>query len=152
MAITLEYSVVAKCTPEQVWKKFENIEQWPWWNRVIGKAQWLEGEPWRPGSRFVMETVRPWAMTLRPVILESAPPNKVDWRGSGTLMAGENRFTFDARPDGTCLLKITGEFSGAGTLFWSDKVRSEILQMFVDWLGALKTEAEKLAREEVARS
>lgn len=152
MAINLEYSVIARCTPEQAWKKFQKLEQWPWWNRVIGESEWLEGEPWKKGSRFSMQVVRPWSFSLRPEIIESAPPNKIGWRGSGALMTGENWFHFEQNENGNSLLRVSAEFSGIGTMFWGDKIKNDIIEMFAEWLGALKLEAEKIAREELAKS
>jgi hypothetical protein len=152
MPVTLEYSITAKCTPEQAWKKFGALEQWAWWNRVVGKTQWLEGQPWAQGSRFLLQLVRPRSVTFRPVVIESAPPSRIGWRGTSLLVTGKHWFSFEPQPDGTTLLKTWEEFSGPATMFWGNKTKSDIIEMYADWLGALKAEAEKIAREELARS
>ena len=43
MSIHLEYSTTAKCRPEHIWTKFEALDQWAWWNKVISRARWIEG-------------------------------------------------------------------------------------------------------------
>ncbi len=151
MAFTLEYSTVAKCRPEHVWQKFSKMEEWAWWNRVIGQARWLQGEPWQKGSRFLMELVRPKTMKFEPVITESNPPNKVCWRGNGSGLAGEHWFAFEQQPDGTTLMKTWENFSGFSAMFMGSGAKAKIVDAYKLWLDRLKEESEKIAREELAR-
>jgi hypothetical protein len=152
MPTRLEYSVTAKCKPEHVWQKFQKLEEWPWWNRVVGQAKWLSGKPWQEGSQFLMELVHPRKMSFRPVILESAPPSKVGWVGKTTGVTGEHWFSFEPQADGTTLIKTWEDLSGWATAFFGSGMKRSLLAMHKDWLESLKTEAEKIAREELARS
>lgn len=152
MAIHLEYSVTARCTPEQAWKKFQVLEQWPWWNRLIAQSRWLEGQPWQKGSRFLMQVLRPRNVTFRPVIVDSNPPHKVGWVGKGPGITGEHWFSFEPQSDGVTLLKTWEDFSGYLTFLWGAGTRKSIVAMYAEWLEALKTEVEKIAREEYTRS
>ncbi|MGC2321973.1 MAG: SRPBCC family protein [Terriglobales bacterium] len=152
MSIHLEYSTTAKCRPEHIWKKFEALDQWAWWNKVISRARWVEGQPWQKGSRFEMELARPKPMKFRPVIIESAPPTRVAWVGKGSGFTGEHWFSFELQPDGATLMKTWEEFSGISTLFFGNGTRQGIVKMHQEWLEALKFEAERIAREAVARS
>ena len=95
MSIKLEHSVIAKCKPEHAWEKFQKLEEWPWWNRVIGQVKWVDGRPWQPGSRFLLELAYPKRMTFKPVVTENAEPQTVAWRGEGSGMASAMRFRFD---------------------------------------------------------
>jgi hypothetical protein len=152
MAIRLEYSIMANCRPEHVWRKFKKLEEWPWWNRVIGQARWLNGEPWQKGSEFLLELVFPRKMSTRPVILESAPPNKIAWIGKKMGASGEHWFSFEAQPDGMTLIKTWEDFSGPLTVFATQSFKRSVVATYKTWLEALKFEAEKIAREELARS
>ncbi len=152
MPIHLEYSVAAKCTPEQAWKKFQILEQWPWWNRLIAQSRWLSGQPWEKGSRFQMQVLRPRNITFRLMILEASPPHKVGWVGKGPGITGEHWFSFEPQGNGTTLLKTWEDFSGLLTLFWGQGTRKAIVDMYAEWLETLKSEAEKIAREEHAKS
>lgn len=152
MAIRLEYSTSAKCHPEHVWQKFAKIEEWPWWNKVIGRTRWIEGQPWQKGSRFYMELVRPKTFKVEPIILECSPPTTVGWVGKGGGITGEHWFSFEPQPDGTTLIRTWEDFSGLGTLFVGNGMKQKIVKMYEDWLNALKFEAERLAREDYARS
>ncbi len=152
MSLRVEYSVTAACTPEQAWKAFDDLARWPSWNRSVSQARWLEGEPWQQGSRFYLEIVRPMELVLEPVITEAAPPNRIAWDGSGSLLSGENRFSFDSQPDGTTRLTLAGEFSGFGTLFWGDRLKSAVSGLFSEWLNALKAEAERISAGQAGSS
>ena len=152
MAIRLEYSVTAKCKPEHVWKKFEKLEEWAWWNPVIGQTRWLEGQRWQNGGRFLFELLRPRRMTFKPVIIESAPPNRIAWVGRAAGFKGEHWFSFEEQADGITAVKTWETLSGLMTLFMGSGTQSKLVKMYEQWLEALKTEAEKIAREEFARS
>jgi hypothetical protein len=152
MAIRLEAAVTAKCRPEHVWQKFSKIEEWPWWNKVIGQARWIEGQPWQKGSRFYMELVRPKTFKVQPVILECTPPIKVGWAGKAMGIIAEHWFSFEPQSDGSTLIRTWEDFSGLGTLFVGNGMKQKIVKMYEDWLNALMFEAERLAREEYARS
>lgn len=152
MSIRLEYSTSAKCRPEHIWKKFETLDQWAWWNKVIVRAKWIEGQPWQKGSRFEMELARPKPLKFRPEIIESTPPTKIAWIGKGNGVTGQHWFSFELQPDSRTLMKTWENFSGIGTLLFGSGTRQAIVKMYEDWLGALKFEAERIAREERARS
>ena len=151
MAIKLEYSVTAKCRPEHVWQKFEKLEEWPWWNPVMGQARWLEGRRWAKGGRFLFQLTRPRVMTFKPVIVESDPPHRIAWVGTATGFKGEHWFSFEAQQDGT-LIKTWEFMSGFSTFFMGQGTQKKLLTLYQQWLDSLKVEAEKIAREEYAKS
>ena len=152
MGFRLEASTVAKCRPEHVWQKFEKVEQWAWWNRVVAQARWVNGQPWQKGSVFFMEIVKPKNFKVKPVVLEAAAPNKVGWVGTSFGFRGEHWFTFEPQPDGTTLLKTWEDVSGFATAFFSADFKQGLTRMHQEWLDLLKAEAEKIAREELARA
>ncbi len=146
----LEYQTVAKCRPEHVWRVFADLDNWSQWNPVIGKSQWLEGDRWKLGSKFLMEILRPRHMTFKPVITEISAPNRVAWTGKVPGFEGTHWHEFTAQADGTTVIKTWEEFSGVATVFFSAKMKAQLIEMYAAWLKALKTEAEKFARAEVA--
>jgi len=148
MSVKVERSVAARCTPEHAWRKFQKIEEWPWWNRVVGQAKWVSGQPWQPGSEFALEIVYPKRMSLKPAVTENAAPESVAWRGDGASM----RFRFQAQADGATLLGADAEFSGLKAILSGGAIGAAMQRSLEEWLTALKIEAEKIAREEHARS
>jgi hypothetical protein len=152
MGFRLEYELAAKCRPEHIWQKFEKLEQWAWWNRVIAQSKWLHGQPWEKGSRFLLGLARPTAINIPVVILECSPPQKVGWVGRFWGVRGEHWFHFEPQVDGTTRMKTWEDFSGWGTLFLGNGRREGVRQSYKEWFEALKVEAERIAREEAARS
>lgn len=149
MSVTVEHSVTAKCKPEHAWQKFQKLEEWPWWNRVIGRATWIDtSSAWQPGSRFVLDLAYPKRISMKPVVSENNVPRTIAWKSEGDSV----RFDFDPQGEGETVLKASAEFSGFKTVFGGASLRNAMQQAFHEWLTALKSEAEKIAREEFARS
>jgi hypothetical protein len=152
MSVTVEQSVTAKCKPEQAWQKFQKMEEWPWWNRVVGQAKWIEGQPWQRGARFTLELAYPKRFVFQAVNAENAAPQDIVWTVDGGGLRGTMRFRFDAVADGTSELKAQCDLSGWKAAFSGSSIEQDFRKAYEEWLGALKTEAEKIAREEFARS
>ena len=152
MSVRVQHSVTAKCKPEHAWQKFQNVSEWPWWNRVIGQAKWLEGQPWQKGSRMVLELAYPKKNSLKATVTENATPQTVALSVEGSGMSGTMRFGFEPAGEGNTELKAECEFSGWKTALSGGSIEQDFRKVCDEWLGALKAEAEKIAREEFARS
>ena len=150
MSVRLEASVVAKCSPETAWRKFEKVEFWAWWNPVIARVQWIEGQPWQQGSTLRIDLARP-RLHVTAKVLECMAPNSVHWSLHATGIHGDHWFTFEPQTDGTTVLRGRQELKGLATLFITRHRQEEGRRALETWLNALKTEAEKMAREEAAR-
>src|SRR5512140_2961924 len=85
MAVHLEFSATAKARPEHIWRVFEKLEQWAWWNPAIGKTKWTSGQPWQKGSHFSMELERPKRLVFDCEVLDASAA-KVGWRGKGNMV------------------------------------------------------------------
>lgn len=151
MAVRVQHFVTAKCKPEHAWQKFQKTEEWPWWNRVIGQAKWTSGQPWQPGSVMLLDLAYPKKISLKTTVKENAAPQAVALTAEGSGMSGTIRFRFEAA-DGNSNLKGECEFSGWKTALSGGSIEQDFKKAFEEWLDALKTEAEKIAREEFARS
>lgn len=151
MSIKLEYAATAKCRPEHIWKVFEKMEQWAWWNPSVTRSKWTSGQPWQKGSHFRMELERPRRMAFDCEVLEGSP-NKVGWRGKGGTVTGEHWFSFEENGDGTTKMKTWETLSGFGTMFIGKGMQEKTVDVYKVWLERLGAEAEKMAREEMARA
>lgn len=147
----VEHSVTAKCKPEHAWQKFQKVEEWPWWNRVIGQAKWTDGQPWQQGSRILLDLAYPKRYTLKGTVTKISTPNIVALKIEASGMSGSMCFNF-ASADSNTTLNATCELSGWKPALSGGSMEQDFRKAFDEWLGALKTEAEKSAREEFARS
>lgn len=141
----LEYSTVANCKPEYIWQAFQHVEQWPSWSSVIANTQWIEGEPWKPGSKFQMQILQPIPVMFRPEIIECREPDFAHWIGKTTALTAEQWFSFEEQPDGTTVMKTWQEFSGPASFMFGESVRTAITNIYVDLFRSLKEAAEKRA-------
>ncbi len=152
MSVKIQHSVTAKCKPEHAWQKFQKAEEWPWWNRVIGQVKWVDKEPWKPGARFTLEIAYPTRYGFKSAVTENATPNTIAWTVEGSGLRGVMRFRFDCATGDNTQLKVECEFSGWKTTLSGGSIAEDFRKACDEWLSALKTEAEKIGREEFARS
>ena len=141
--IKLENSVVARCTPEDVWKHFEDITKWPAnVPSIIGAAKWEAGEPWKPGSKFSMKLLKPMPVYFTPEIVDAAPPNSVHWIARGSGVTAEQWFHFEAQDDGSTKMTARQHFDGPMTFMFGETVQRQITEMYDEWMNMVKTQAE----------
>ncbi len=152
MSVKVEHSVTAKCKPEHAWQKFEKAEEWPWWNRVIGQVKWVDGQVWKPGARFSLETAYPKRIAFQASVTDNSAPQAIAWSMDGGGLHGTMRFRFEPEDDGNTRLQAQCEFSGWKAALSGGSITQDFRKVCEEWLTALKTEAEKIAREEFARS
>ena len=143
-SVVVQESTLISASPEEVWRVFSQLERWPLWNPVCRRARHLTGPPWRKGSTLEI-TLKPWwlALTFRPTVLESSPPERVLWLGRGGGVYGQHTFTFEAEGEGT---RATSYEVFSGTMLWAMPLVSpagRVKRMFAQWLEALKAEVEK---------
>jgi hypothetical protein len=146
MSIKLEYSTTAQCNTESVWQAFTEIDQWPEWSQLFSKASWVEGEPWKLGSKLLLEVSQPTAK-VKATVSEVAAPRQATWMGHVMGVTIEHRFEFIAQPDQSTLMQSKIDLSGPATFFINGDMQKKGLEMFSQWFDAMKAQAEKLAEE-----
>jgi hypothetical protein len=142
--IKLENSIQANCSPEDIWREFNDITTWPVnVPSIIGAAKWESGEPWVPGSKFSMKLLKPMPVYFTPEILEATPPNGVHWIARGTAVTAEQWFNFEAQPDGTTKMTARQQFDGPMTFMFGETVQKQISDMYNEWMTIVKNLAEQ---------
>lgn len=128
MSIQIEYAAIARCTPDELWQVFENIELWPRWDpEAMGEVRWVSGEAWTKGARFSIKLLKPLAFTLTPEVLQAELPYYVHLRGQGSGITGEQHFIFRWMPEEqTTELRTLQEFSGKPLMLIGGKVKPAI--------------------------
>ncbi len=141
--IKLENSVVAECSPEELWKHFQDIGNWPATvPAIIGAAKWESGEPWQPGSKFSMKLLKPMPVYFTPEVLEVSAPNLVHWIARGSAVTAEQWFTFEAQGNGSTKITARQTFDGPMTFMFGETVQKQITEMYQEWMNVLKGQAE----------
>lgn len=146
MSLKFEFTTVAQCGPEHIWRIFEDIERWPRWDpEAIQSARWVSGAPWEKGSRFEIRIAKPMSYTITPEVIDVQPPIYIHWRGKGSGVKGEQFFIFKPLPDGTTEMHTLQEFSGAPVAMFRNKIRGPIQAGIEHMFARIKSEAEALA-------
>lgn len=140
MSIKLEYSTVARSSPEMVWALFSRVELWPAWTPFIQSAGWIAGEPWQAGSEIELAVRQP-PLKLRGKLVESKPPFVVMIQGGAMGLNVEHEFAFVAQDGGT-LMATRMTLTGPATFFITDPIKERAVQGFAQWFDRLRAEAE----------
>ncbi len=154
MSLNIEYAAVAKCTPEHIWKVFENIELWSRWDPdAIRNVHWVSGEPWTKGAKFSIEMLKPMSFKLTPEVLDATPPFYVHFRGQGSGVTGDQHYIFRWMSEQQSTeLRTLQEFSGAPLLFFGDRIKPALEKGIAHLFASVIQEAEALASEPAVRS
>jgi hypothetical protein len=113
MESRVEYSVTAPTTPAQLWEAFCDL------TRLLGRdvyseAAFVQGEPWRVGSRIRYVVERPVKATVSAVVTLCEPANKVGLLNHALGITAQQLVTFTALPDSTRVTMIM-DFIGQST-------------------------------------
>jgi len=99
-----------------------------------------------------MELARPMRFKVTPVVIASEAPNKIGWVGKKAGFSGEHWFSFELQPNGSTLMRTWEDVSGLVTMFITKRRQQALANVHKTWMEALKFEAERIAREQFARS
>ena len=140
MSVKLEYSTVAACSPEAVWKLFSQTDLWAQWTTFIQGARWISGEPWQQGSEMELTVTQP-PLKLKGKLVEAKPPFVFRIDGGAMGMTVQHEFAFVEQADKT-LMATRMTLSGPATMFINDGIKDRAVKGFAQWFERLKTEAE----------
>ena len=113
MESRVEYSVTASATPAQLWEAFCDL------TRLLGRdlyseAAFIDGEPWRVGSRIRYVVERPVKATVSAVVTLCEPAVKVGLLNHALGITAQQLVTFTPLSDSTRVTMIM-DFVGQST-------------------------------------
>lgn len=142
--VRIQHTITIPRPPERVWAVFEDLPAWPKWNPATLGARWLSEGLWRCGARMeITLRLKNKRTTFRPEVVTVAPGRRVTWVVRGFGVTRRNTFTFEVEGGGT---RVTTVETFTGPLLFLYRLvmpPAHIGAMFVQWLEALRAEAER---------
>lgn len=149
MSIKVDYSTIANCHPEHLWRVIEDLSRWPRFDpEAIASARWTQGEPWKPGSRFELRLRKPTSIHLVPEVVQCEPPIILQIKAGGAGVKGEAVFVFRVLPNNQTEMRTVQEFSGAPLLFMGARIKNGVEMGVAEMFARLKAEAEAESHRE----
>jgi hypothetical protein len=141
----LEYSVVTKASPEQVWGLFCDRSSWSLIANTYENIRWIQGEPWQVGSRLAFDLLRPFRVSVEQVIIASEPPHKLGWIDHALGVTVEQWLRMEELPEGGTRLSVWAETAGVVTVLFGHKVETLLRDFTVDWYDRFREECDRRA-------
>ncbi|HYL69073.1 MAG TPA: hypothetical protein VEX69_07900 [Candidatus Limnocylindria bacterium] len=74
-----QYSITTKASARGAWEVFADWTKWNLFANIYGDVKWLEGKPWKLGSRMEIEVLRPVEVVIDHQIICCEPAREVGW-------------------------------------------------------------------------
>lgn len=144
MSRRVEYSVVTKATPEQVWSLFCDRSSWELISDTYDNIRWVEGKPWQVGSRLAFDLRRPFKVAVTQVIIASEPPHKLGWIDHGVGVTIEQWLDIEAHDEGT-RVSVWAETAGPFTMIFGHQIEKLLRDFTVEWYDRFREECDRRA-------
>jgi hypothetical protein len=111
---TIEYSVTVPAAVDEAFRAFQNLD------RLLGRGiyeeiVWIEGEPWRTGSRLRFEILRPLRATITSVVNAISPPRAIEMLNHALGVTAEQHVSFGPDLKGGTRIRSTLTLVGKST-------------------------------------
>ena len=123
---------------DAVWKVLTTSQKWhtiPGLDDWFGHVEWIHGEPWRVGSRILIEHYWPSQRDVRLVLVEHHPPHDFAWIGHDRGLTAHQHVRLDELDEDSCRLTSTMSYASNAEIFAvpdADPMAERLLRTFLD--------------------
>jgi hypothetical protein len=140
----VDYSVVVAVPPVIAFRTFCNL------NRLLhrgiySEAVWVEGAPWRVGSRVRYVVMRPIAAVITAVVTSCDPPHSISLLNHGLGITADQHVTFRPTATGSTTARMIVEALGTSREISEAEVQRGIEFLTHDALDTIGPSCEELA-------
>jgi hypothetical protein len=140
----VDYSVVVPVPPILAFRAFCDLTRLL--NRgIYAEAVWIEGTPWRSGSRVRYVVQKPVAAIITAVVTSCDPPHSVSVLNHALGITAEQHITFRAATAETTTVRMVIESLGTSREISEDEVQRGIEFLAHDALDSIGPSCEELA-------
>ena len=132
------YERTIQASRETVWGILTNCRKWGEISALadwFGRVEWFEGEPWKVGSRILIEHYWPTQRDVRLVLVTFKAPEEFAWIGHGNNVTAHQQIRLEAINQRTCRLTSSMSFATLGNGVPSkevDAMAERLLRTFLD--------------------
>lgn len=114
MALNVDYFVTVPVPVDVAFRAFQNLDRLLQ-RGIYEEATWVEGVPWKVGSRIRYVLVKPVRATISAVVTAISPPRSVDLLDHALGVTAEQHVSFGPDLRGGTRIRMTMELVGKST-------------------------------------
>jgi hypothetical protein len=134
----VEYSVVVPVAPEVAFHAFSNLDRLLH-RGIYEEASWIEGKPWKIGSRIRYRVVTPVQATISAVVTRYDEPRWVSLLNHALGVTAEQNAVFELLPGKGTRVRMSMDFVGKSQELSADAVQQAISFLAKDALDTVAT-------------
>ncbi len=141
---SVEFQVVVDCAVERIFSIYSDLD---WWRhrKMFSDIRWMQGEPWKEGSRMRIETRTPIRTAIDQVVLEFQPNQSVVYISHVLGITSESRIQFIPVSAIRTVIKVKLQMVGTVSRVLGFAVEPTIERAAKDFFDELRRDAETIA-------
>lgn len=139
------YERTIRASRESVWKVLTNSQKWrtiPALADWFGHVEWFEGEPWKVGSRILIEHYWPAQRDVRLVLISCCPPQEFAWIGHDRGLTAHQHIRVEAINEHSCCIASTMSYASNSQILEVPEVDPMAERLLSTFLDAVADHAE----------
>jgi hypothetical protein len=132
----IEHSVTVPVPADVAFQAFLNLERLLH-RGIYDEILWVEGEPWKVGSRLRYSLLQPVRTTISAVVTSINPPRAISLLNHALGVTGEENVFFNPAPKGGTMVRITIDFVGTSTELSEEEIQSKVAFVIKDALDTM---------------
>lgn len=134
MPRTFQFNETLECDRETAWRIFTDWESW----RNVGAwgdIRWTQGEPWKKGSKRIVEVKLPFVYPVEQTVTAVEPAEHVTLLGHGAVYTSISAHRFRDLGANATEFSVTIEIEGAAADFFGkafEEIIPKTIQQLID--------------------
>ena len=142
----VDYSVIVPVPPVLAFRAFCDLKRLL--NRdIYSEATWIQGAPWREGSRLRYKVMKPMETSITAVVTTCDPPYAVSVLNHGLGITADQHVTFRATSAMSTTVRMVVEALGTSREIPEAEVQQAIEFLAHDALDSIVPACEQLAKQ-----
>ena len=140
------YDRTIRASREAVWGTLTNFQKWraiPALVDWFGHIEWFQGEPWRVGSRILIEHYWPARRDVRLVLVSFKPPEQFAWIGHDRGLTAHQQIRLEQIDERSCRMTSSMNYASNADIVAVPEVDPMAERLLRTFLDAVADHSEK---------